>query len=83
MTTSGQRAVRQAALLAGVLLVGLLAARWGMPAAFTRRAAIRRRGRSPAHDAPRGALGDPVIAAWSDAVQGDVALAERNDRYAG
>ena len=83
MTTNGRRAVPRAALLAGVLLVGPMAARWGMSAAFTQGAAIRWRKRSLAHDSPRGALGDTVAGTWSEALRADVALAERNDRYAG
>lgn len=77
------RGARQTALLAGVLLVGLMAARLGMPAAFTQWAAIRRRKRSPAHNAPRGMLSDTAADTWSEAFRADVALAERNDRYAG
>ena len=74
---------RQAALLAGVLLVGVLVARRRMPAASMRPGAMCRRERSPALDVFRGALGDPVVHAWSEAVRADVVLAERNDRYAG
>ena len=88
VSTNGQRAAphtacRVGALLTGMLLVGLSIGRWGMPAVRAWRSARGRRERATAHGAGRAALGGRAADPWSEAIRADLALAERNDRYAG
>ena len=88
VSTGGRRAAHHAAcrvgaLLTGMLLIGLSIGRWGMPTARSCRSARGRRERASAHGAGRTALGIRAADTWSEAVRADIALAERNDRYAG